>query len=197
LNLDSIYLGSEKVEVDIISNEVKKSFPKTPKGKLRIETESNNNNLEHVNNLLNKKDYPKIKKRLNLISSLDNYQKEKYSTSLTESNNYNNDKEYLVKKKNDIKECISKKLNNGNNNKLRLIMEQTSTLFDNKLYELNFTGKKQIIFLFFNFFNILFLFSAKDNNRESYKFELIPKDYEKKGKLLSSEEIKLIFAKRG
>ena len=197
MNLDSIYLGSEKVEVDIISNEVKKSFPKTPKGKLRIETESNNNNLEHVNNLLNKKDYPKIKKRLNLISSLDNYQKEKYSTSLTESNNYNNDKEYLVKKKNDIKECISKKLNNGNNNKLRLIMEQTSTLFDNKLYELNFTGKKQIIFLFFNFFNILFLFSAKDNNRESYKFELIPKDYEKKGKLLSSEEIKLIFAKRG
>ncbi len=40
--------------------------------------------------------------------------------------------------------------------------------------------------------------SAKDNNRESYKFELIPKDGDaNRGKLMSSEEIKLIFAKKG
>lgn len=81
-----------------------------------------------------------------MISSLDDYQKNNYSTCLTEGNNYNIDKEYLVKKKNDIKECISKKLNNGNNNKLKLIMEQTSTLFDNKLYELNFTGKNKLFY---------------------------------------------------
>lgn len=142
LNLDCMDLGSEKGEVDIISNELKKSFPKTTKANLIVDTEANKNSGEYVNKLLNKKDDPKIKKRLNLISSLDNYEKVDYNTFLTEGNNINKDidKEYNAKKKSEIKECIAKKLNNGNPTKLRRIMEQTSSLFDNKIYESNYSG---------------------------------------------------------
>ena len=146
MDLDSIDLGSVKGEIDIISNEVKKVFPKTPKAKQTLGKESNINNGagEYVNNLINNKDDPKIKKRLNLISSLDNYEKINYNTCLTEGNIINSDKidsEYVAQKKNEIRECISKKLNGGNNNKLRKIMDQTSTLFDNKIYESNYSSK--------------------------------------------------------
>ncbi len=164
LNLDSIDLASEKSEIDIISNAVKKAFPKASKTtKLtNIETEAaniNNNNLaggEYLNTLLNKKDDPKIKKRLNLISSLDNYENVNFNTCLTEENFASNklDREYVAQKKNEIRESISKKLNSDNNchnNKLRRIMEQTSTLFDNKLYESNYSGIKTLKKLFFKF----------------------------------------------
>lgn len=96
-----------------------------------------------MNNLIQKKDNPKIKKRLNLISSLDNYDSVNYNTCLTEGNNNSNiDKDYNKNKKNEIKECISKKLNSTNYNKMRKMMDQSSTLFDNQFYASNYTGNK-------------------------------------------------------
>lgn len=151
-------MDTEKGEINIINNEVKKAFPKTPKGKLTIETESVKNNAgEYINNLLSNKNDPKIKKRLNLISSLDNYEKVNYNSCFTEGNLNSNkiESEFAAQKKNEIRENISKKLRSGNNdNKLRRMMDQTSTLFDNKIYESTCAGKinKKKFVCFCNFY---------------------------------------------
>lgn len=52
-------------------------------------------------------------------------------------------------------------------------------------------------FYIINFINSFYKNIEKDNNRETLKLELIPKDESKDGKLLSNEEIKLLFAKKG
>lgn len=136
VNIDGLDTGNEKGEFNIISNELKKIIPKT---EIEQNTESNKNNPNYMKNLLQNKNDPKIKKRLNLISSLDNLENIDYNTCFTEGNII--DRENNTDKKSEIKSFIAKKLVNGNNNKIRKIMDQTSTLFDNKIYSSNYSGK--------------------------------------------------------
>jgi len=140
LNLDNLDSISEKGEIDIISNEPKKYTNKNGKSNIISEKKSEDKG-EYYNNLIQKKSNPKIQKRLNLLSSLDNYDSFNNNICLTEGNNCDVDKEYAKNKKLEIKEYISKKINGNNSHKIRKMMDQSSSLFDNKFYESNCTGK--------------------------------------------------------
>jgi len=88
---------------------------------------------------------------------LDNLENIDYNTCFTEGNIVNREND--TDKKSEIKSFIAKKLVNGNNNKIKKIMDQTSTLFDNKIYTSNYSGKNNnsitkfaIFIIYSNFF---------------------------------------------
>lgn len=120
---------SAKYQYDIITTGMKKVPAKTPKAYANGVRKTGG----YLETIMQNKDNHKIKRQLNLISQMTDYENIDYPNFKTEGN----DEELQKEKKEKIKESISNKLVGKNNTKIRKVVDQTSSLFDTDFYNTN------------------------------------------------------------